>query len=166
MQVTLPFILMCLSVLASGCSPESEEHASGAEQNLTQNPADDRNASWSADGAKIAFESKRDGNWEIYLTNANGAAQTRLTTDRHHDFCPAWSPDGTRIVQNNCIVHRFLGSPSSSSGFEREGARYLSINVRETIFPCNFRSDENATVLAHHFRIRRQVSNGTADELR
>ncbi len=65
MQVTLPFILMCITVLVSGCSPESEGQAYSAEQNLTQNPADDRNASWSADGAKIAFESKRDGNWEI-----------------------------------------------------------------------------------------------------
>ncbi|MFI5135612.1 MAG: TolB family protein, partial [Chitinophagales bacterium] len=35
--------------------------------------------SFSPDGKKIAFESTRDGNPEIYVMNADGSGQTRIT---------------------------------------------------------------------------------------
>jgi Tol biopolymer transport system component len=47
---------------------------------------------------RIAFQSSRDGNAEIYLMNADGSGQTRLTTDPAFDGTPAISPDGTRIL--------------------------------------------------------------------
>jgi Tol biopolymer transport system component len=48
--------------------------------------------------AKIAFESQRDGNSEIYVMRADGSAQTRLTSDASPDRLPVWSPDGTQIA--------------------------------------------------------------------
>jgi CBS domain-containing protein len=53
---------------------------------------------WSPDGTKIAFTSYRDGNDEIYVMNADGSGQTRLTNNTTEDKYPAWSPDGTKIV--------------------------------------------------------------------
>ena len=47
---------------------------------------------------RIAFESKRDGNYEIYVMNGDGSEQTRLTNNQWDDFNPAWSPDGMRIA--------------------------------------------------------------------
>ena len=47
---------------------------------------------------KIAFVSNRDGNREIYVMNADGSGQTRLTNNPTFDFPPAWSPDGSRIA--------------------------------------------------------------------
>jgi Tol biopolymer transport system component/subtilisin family serine protease len=47
---------------------------------------------------KIAFQTNRDGNDEIYSMNADGSGQTRLTTNPGPDQSPAWSPDGTRIA--------------------------------------------------------------------
>ena len=47
---------------------------------------------------KIAFDSDRDGNLEIYMMNADGTGQTRLTNDSAYDSFPAWSPDGSRIA--------------------------------------------------------------------
>ena len=50
---------------------------------------------------KIAFVSYRDGNLGIYVMNADGSGQTRLTENKsgpHGDFAPAWSPDGSRIA--------------------------------------------------------------------
>ena len=41
---------------------------------------------------KIAFTSDRDGNKEIYVMNADGGDQTRLTNNPDSDFAPAWSP--------------------------------------------------------------------------
>jgi TolB protein len=68
------------------------------------------NAVWSPDGRQIAFvnnvstglpgpgaaRSKDDS--EIYVMNADGSGQRRLTRNPAHDFAPAWSPDGRRIA--------------------------------------------------------------------
>jgi Tol biopolymer transport system component/subtilisin-like proprotein convertase family protein len=53
---------------------------------------------WSPDGTKIAFLSNRDGNFEIYVMNANGTNQVRLTNDPAFDSGPLWSADGQRIL--------------------------------------------------------------------
>jgi Tol biopolymer transport system component len=58
----------------------------------------DLNPAWSANGRRIAFASKRDGNYEIYVMDADGQNQTRLTSDPAIDSTPAWSPDGRKIV--------------------------------------------------------------------
>ena len=50
------------------------------------------------DGTKIAFTSRRDGNLEIYVMNADGTAQTRLTNNAASDFNPVWSPDSSKIA--------------------------------------------------------------------
>jgi Tol biopolymer transport system component len=42
--------------------------------------------------AKIAFGSKRDGNGEIYVMNADGSEQRRLTNNPAIDGRPSWSP--------------------------------------------------------------------------
>jgi dipeptidyl aminopeptidase/acylaminoacyl peptidase len=47
---------------------------------------------------KIAFESNRDGNNEIYVMNPDGSQQTRLTNNPASDGQPAWSPDGKKIA--------------------------------------------------------------------
>ncbi len=48
--------------------------------------------------SQIAFASDRDGDWEIYLMNADGSGVTQLTDNPAVDGNPAWSPDGTRIA--------------------------------------------------------------------
>jgi Tol biopolymer transport system component len=55
---------------------------------------------WSPDGKKIAFSSYRNGNLnrDIYVMNADGSNQTRLTTDPLDDTKPTWSPDGSKIA--------------------------------------------------------------------
>ena len=51
-----------------------------------------------AEDGRIVFHSERDGNFEIYVMNANGTGQTRLTHDPSFDLGAAWSPDGSRIA--------------------------------------------------------------------
>jgi Tol biopolymer transport system component/pimeloyl-ACP methyl ester carboxylesterase len=43
-------------------------------------------------GGLIAFSSERDGNPEIYLMNADGSDQRRLTNHPAEDYWPTWSP--------------------------------------------------------------------------
>ena len=64
----------------------------------------DEYPAWSPDGTKIAFHSYRDGNWEIYVMNADGSEQTRLTYNPGEDTHPNWSPDGTHLVFNSATV--------------------------------------------------------------
>lgn len=68
---------------------------------VTKFPSD-RSPDWSPDGKKIAFSSYRDankdGNWEIYVMNADGTGTVRLTSDIAPDCDPAWSPDGKKIA--------------------------------------------------------------------
>jgi Tol biopolymer transport system component len=67
--------------------------------NLTNNTAGgDFAPDWSPDGSKIAFESNRDGDGEVYVMNADGTNQTRLTSSSGFDGQPAWSPAGNKIV--------------------------------------------------------------------
>src|SRR5918999_6001183 len=51
----------------------------------------------SADEA-IAFQSDRDGDLEIYVTDVDGAQVTQLTDNEVEDQGPAWSPDGTKMA--------------------------------------------------------------------
>ena len=47
---------------------------------------------------KIAFESRRTGNWEIFLMNTDGTDQVRLTHTNADNRAPFWAPDGKRIA--------------------------------------------------------------------
>ena len=48
--------------------------------------------------AQIAFTSTRDGNPEIYVMDADGENQIRLTRHAEEDKMPSWSPDGKKIA--------------------------------------------------------------------
>jgi Tol biopolymer transport system component len=52
---------------------------------------------WSPDGTKIAFVSNRDGRQQIYLMNADGTNQTKVTNTGLNDGV-SWSPDGIRLA--------------------------------------------------------------------
>jgi TolB protein len=75
--------------------------AGGDPINLSDNPATDITTSWSADSLEIAYESNRDGNYELYKANIAALptlTTTRLTNDPANDHAATWSPDGTAIA--------------------------------------------------------------------
>ena len=58
---------------------------------------------WAPDGTRLVFSSARDDNTtslngEIWVMNADGSGQTRISNDTFEDSDGAWSPDGTRIA--------------------------------------------------------------------
>src|SRR6187431_248232 len=53
---------------------------------------------WSPDGRKLAFVSRRDGNAEVYVMNADGSGLRNVTGTPSDDLDPAWSPDGRAIA--------------------------------------------------------------------
>ncbi len=49
-------------------------------------------------GGVLAFTSERDGNFELYLMNADGSDPRRLTNQAGDDYWTTWSPDGEQIA--------------------------------------------------------------------
>lgn len=47
---------------------------------------------------RIVFDTNRDGSYEIYVMNADGTGQTRLTNDPGWDWEATWSPDLSKIA--------------------------------------------------------------------
>ena len=45
----------------------------------------------------MAFSSNRDGDWDIYVMNADGSQVRQLVDSPGLDDKPQWSPDGSRI---------------------------------------------------------------------
>ena len=60
---------------------------------------------WSPGGSRIAFDRVRDGDFDIYVMNADGTGLVQLTHDRGVDARPAWSPDGRSIVFHSTRDH-------------------------------------------------------------
>ena len=57
----------------------------------------------SADGKRIVFESNASGPYEIWVMNADGSGQAKLTHRSGFEaFQPSWSPDGAHIVFSSC----------------------------------------------------------------
>jgi len=54
--------------------------------------------SFSPDGKRVVFVSRRTKNNDIWIMNTDGSMQTQLTTDDKDDENPRFSPDGKRIV--------------------------------------------------------------------
>jgi Tol biopolymer transport system component len=52
----------------------------------------------SPDGKKLLFDSARDGNHEIYVSDPDGTNAVRLTSDPAYDSGASWSPDGQWLV--------------------------------------------------------------------
>ena len=74
---------------------------------------------------KIAFTSDRDGNSEIYVMNADGSGQTRLTNSPDSEDYPTWSPDGSKIAfvkQNGGVFSINLMNADGTNQTELSGA--------------------------------------------
>ena len=66
---------------------------------LTANDHDNYGPQFSPDGGRIVFASSRDGHVEVYVMNADGSGQRRITVTPSGNFTPGTlSPDGKQIA--------------------------------------------------------------------
>jgi len=86
MLPALSFLFALLAYFGSG--PE----------NLTSAPSQDRYPSFSPDGKKVAFETDREGTWDVFVMNADGSDPRPVTSGPANDRHPSWSPDGRTIL--------------------------------------------------------------------
>ncbi|MBI9048250.1 MAG: PD40 domain-containing protein [Anaerolineaceae bacterium] len=65
---------------------------------ITNPNSDDIDPAISPDGSQIAFSSRRNGYWDIYLLNMTDATLKRITNTAAYEGHPSWSPDGQWLV--------------------------------------------------------------------
>jgi TolB protein len=61
---------------------------------LTNHPWDDMHPSISPDGTRLAYTSRRNGFWDIYVLDLVSGNATRVTDSLAYYVRPTWSPDG------------------------------------------------------------------------
>jgi TolB protein len=72
--------------------------ADGALTQLTQPPGTQTNPFYSPDGRQIAFHSDREGRVEVWVMNADGSGQRRLTSAGTGGHFVRWTKDGRGIL--------------------------------------------------------------------
>jgi Tol biopolymer transport system component len=70
----------------------------GNRRRLFASEADEGAPAVSPNGQALAYDTDRDGNFEIYARALDGSWDRRLTSHPGRDVAPAWSPDGEWIV--------------------------------------------------------------------
>lgn len=83
---------LTLAPLAQDRSASSANEPQGLQQGFHQDLA------WSPDGSKISFSWNGEGNFEIYVAQADGSGVTRLTHDAGSNRYASWSRDGSKIA--------------------------------------------------------------------
>jgi TolB protein len=59
---------------------------------LTTGPGDSQGSAWSPDGRHIAFQSNRNGRWQLFFMSVDGVMTTQVTQGTTEATSPSWSP--------------------------------------------------------------------------
>ncbi len=99
---------------------------------LTNTAANELNPTFSPDGARIAFESNRAGNYEIYSMKIDGSDVRRLTNNAADDGSASWSPDRTKIAFH---TNRYGNYEIATMNADGTGVTRLTSNAAIDAFP-------------------------------
>jgi TolB protein len=94
----------------------------GAPVKLTDSPGLDVGGSFSPDGGKIVFESDRSGSQQVYVMNADGSDQKRISFFGGRAATPEWSPRGDQIAFTHIVGNLRIAVMGPGGG----GLRYLT----------------------------------------
>ncbi|WP_299027647.1 hypothetical protein [uncultured Thermanaerothrix sp.] len=70
---------------------------------LTDNPWDDIHPALSPDGQKLAFVSRRNGFWNLYVLSLSDGKLTQMTDSPEYKGHPTWSPDNRWLAYETLV---------------------------------------------------------------
>lgn len=114
---------------------------------LTDNSDEDNLPSFSPDGTKIAFSSRRDGVQEIYIMDSDGNGQTNLSNVLiAHDFAPSFSSDGTKIAfgsgrDGNAEIYMMNSDGTGQANLTNNGSGDDMYSSFSTSFPSKYNGE-------------------------
>jgi Tol biopolymer transport system component/DNA-binding winged helix-turn-helix (wHTH) protein len=73
-------------------------HPNASPVNLIPSSREQNSAQYSPDAKHIAFESKRSGDWGLWVSDADGRNLLKVSKDIVGSGSPRWSPDGSKIA--------------------------------------------------------------------
>jgi dipeptidyl aminopeptidase/acylaminoacyl peptidase len=126
-----------------------------------------------ASPSAIAFDSDRDGNSEIYVMNADGSGQRRITNSPTDDAAPAWSPDGEDLAfasnrDGNWEIYRMEANGSGPARLTDDGrADYdpvWSPDGTQIAFESKRDDNWNVYVMDADGSNERRATSGSVDE--
>ena len=92
-MILLPILILVFSLMGTGCSSPSLLAVITPTATMAPLPT-----AIGGGTGRIAFSAEYNGNRDIYVVDADGSHETRLTNDENWDWSPAWSPDGKQIA--------------------------------------------------------------------
>jgi Tol biopolymer transport system component len=109
-------------------------------------------AAFPGENGRIVFSKTVNGNADIYVINADGSGEKRLTFSPWSDVNPAWSPDGTKIAfQSDRDVHLDPYSPTPETRnweiyvLSLDGSGKYGLGPTQTRLTHNYWNDEDPT---------------------
>ena len=95
--------------------------------------AGDMYPNYSPDGKRIVFTSRRDSDYEIYVINADGTGETRLTNSRGMDINARVSPDSRQIAFTSNRDGNYEVYVMNADG---QNLRRITSHPERDDFPC------------------------------
>lgn len=87
----------------------------GDARQLTNSPRHDRHPRWSPDGKQIAFESNRNGSFQVFLQGIEGGEAKQLTSISTEATTAIWSNDGAMLAFVSAVFPEFSDKPYAES---------------------------------------------------
>ncbi len=103
---------------------------------LTNSSGQALRPAWSPDNHLIAFESNRDGPFQIYVMNADGSHRRTLTDGANDHRRPVWTPDGKSILYDSFDgVHQDIWLVNIADGSRKQLTRVDGLADFATMSP-------------------------------
>ena len=130
-------------------------------------------ADWSPDSSRIAFDSRRTGDYDIWIMTVDGSDQTQLTNNPAGDAQPSFSPDGSKIVfqsdrmgNDDIWVMNADGSDQTqlTNTLESEGHPHFSPDGSRIVFMSTRTGNSEVWVMNADGSDPIQLTNNPADD--
>jgi len=106
--------------------------STGITEQWTKDPAEDLHPTWSPDGTKIAFQSNRAGNWDIWVIPATpDDMHPRLAVDSDGDVHKVWM----REVSSNHFEAWYAELDGAGPGFNVSPFQVSDIDAYNSVYP-------------------------------